>query len=135
MPLRLIDEMSSDEVDRFAELGIDSAQVLAARNPFELMMKLPYELPLLVDWMGQAQLYALVGAERLQALRGMLVPDIFAFRACLADEAVQQRVLAAAGLPEPAAAQAKVLMAQIDANPAFVRLREVRDALRPVTAS
>jgi hypothetical protein len=71
LPLLMIDDLTREKVDRLNEIGIDNAQVLAHQNPFLMLPRLPYELSLIVDWISQAQLYALVRDERLKALRGV----------------------------------------------------------------
>jgi hypothetical protein len=65
----MIEGMSRDKIDRLSELGIDSAQYLACQNPFVLWPRLPYDLLLLIDWIGQAQLYRWAKEVRLRKMR------------------------------------------------------------------
>jgi hypothetical protein len=126
LPLLMIDDLSRDKIDRLNELGIDSAQVLARQNPFLLLPRLPYDLGLIVDWIGQAQLYALVRDEPLAALRKIYVRDVFDLQVRLQSEPARARVCAALGITETEAAS---LEQQLEQDPSFARLREVRDAL------
>jgi len=128
LPLLMVDELQQPQIDRLGELGILSAQDLARRNPFLLWPRVPFELSLLVDWIAQAQLYVLVRDKPLQDLRLLLVPDIFALHQRLADATARGAVCTAIGLP-PDSAEALVL--QLENNPTFTQLREVRDALIP----
>src|SRR6202040_3629935 len=73
LPLLTIDDLTRQKIDRLNRRGIDSAQMLARQNPFLLLPRLPYDLGLIVDWIGQAQLYVLVRDKTLMALREVLV--------------------------------------------------------------
>lgn len=128
LPLLMIDDLSRDKVDRLSELGIDNAQVLARQNPFLLLPRLPYDLGLLVDWIGQAQLYALVKDEALKKLRAIYIRDVFDLRIRLASDTARAEVCAALGIEEVVAAS---LERQLDQDPSFQRLAEVRHALLP----
>jgi hypothetical protein len=75
--LLMIEGISRDKIDRLAELGIGSAQYLACQNPFILWPRLPYGLYLLVDWIGQAQLYRLAKEVRLRKMREISMNNIF----------------------------------------------------------
>ncbi len=126
LPLLMIDDLSRDKIDRLNELGIDSAQVLARQNPFLLLPRLPYDLGLIVDWIGQAQLYALVRDEGLAALRAIYVRDVFDLHVRLQSEPALGRVCAALKISETEAAS---LDQQLRQEPSFARLGEVRNAL------
>jgi hypothetical protein len=130
LPLLMIDDLSRDKVDRLNELEIDSAQALAQQNPFMLLPRLPYDLGLLVDWIAQAQLYVLVRDAKLKALRDILVHDAFELEVRLADDQARPGACTALGLPEAAAA---ALLHQLQRNAAYVRLREVKDAMLLLT--
>ena len=131
LPLVMIDELQQPHIDRLGELGMLSAQDLARRNPFLLWPRVPFELALLVDWIAQAQLYVLVRDAPLQALRLLLVPDIFALHQRLSDSVARDPICAAIGIAPEAA---EVLMLQLESSPTFTQLREVRDALIPPPA-
>ncbi|MBK1657726.1 hypothetical protein [Paracraurococcus ruber] len=126
MPLLMIDELKQAQIDRLAELGITSAQDLAKCNPFLLEPRVPYELMQIVCWIAQAQLYVLVREGALAALRAQAVPDILALHQRLLDPAARGQACAALGI-DPAAGEA--LLRQLEQDPAFVQLREVRDAM------
>jgi hypothetical protein len=119
LPLRMIDDLNNDKIDRLGELGIDSAQALAYQNPLLIWTKLPYDLGLLVSWIAQAQLYCL--------LREAAIRDIFDLQAGLADAEARPVLLGLLGV-DPA--RGAPFLAAIEENQAFARLREVRDALR-----
>jgi hypothetical protein len=128
LPLLMIDDLSRDKIDRLSELGIDSAQVLARQNPFLLLPRLPYDLGLIVDWIGQAQLYILVKDDKLAALRKIYVRDVFDLHARLRCDAACPPICGALGIAVP---EAPSLARQLEQDPAFARLREVRVALVP----
>jgi hypothetical protein len=132
LPLAMIDELKQSQIDRLSELGIQSAQDLAKSNPFLLEPRVPFELMQITAWIAQAQLYVLVRDQAMAALRALAVPDIFALHQRLQDPAARTATAAAINLPE-AAAEALVL--QLERDPAFVQLREVRDALIPAAAT
>jgi len=127
LPLLMIDDLSREKIDRLGELGIDSAQILSQQNPFLLLPRLPYDLGLLVDWIAQAQLYVLAKDKGLKALRAIQVRHIFDLEIRLSDPACQAAICAAMGAA-PSAATAIAL--ELASDSAFLRLREVRDALR-----
>lgn len=128
LPLLMIDDLSRDKIDRLSELGIDNAQVLARQNPLLLLPRLPYDLGLLVDWIGQAQLYVLVKDKALEKLRAIYIRDVFDLRIRLASETARPAVCKALGIEEGEAAS---LEEQLDRDPTFQRLAEVRQALLP----
>jgi hypothetical protein len=128
LTLLMIDDLSRDKADRLSELGIDNAQVLARQNPFLMLPRLPYDLGLMVDWISQAQLYVLVKDEKLKALRGIFVRDVFDLHLRLQCEAACPAVCAALGITSP---EAPALVRQLDEDPSFARLREVRVGLLP----
>jgi hypothetical protein len=126
--LLMIDDLSRDKIDRLNELGIDSAQVLARQNPFLLLPRLPFDLSLLVDWIGQAHLYALVKDDKLAQLRGLFIRDSFDLYLRLADDACRATVSQVLGMSDQ---DAQALRRQLDEDPSFARLNEVRVALVP----
>jgi hypothetical protein len=126
LPLLMIDDLSREKIDRLSELGIDSAQVLARQNPFLLLPRLPYDLALIVDWIGQAQLYVLVKDAKLQALRKIYIRDVFDLHVRLQCDTARPAVCTELGISE---GDAMALKQQLDEDASFVRLREVRDGL------
>jgi len=124
----MIDDLSRDKIDRLSELGIDNAQILARQNPFLLLPRLPYDLGLIVDWIGQAQLYVLVKDEKLAALRRIFIRDVFDLHVRLQCEPARPAICSALGLTD---AEAVSLVRQLELDPSFARLREVRTALVP----
>ena len=129
LPLLMIDDLSRDKIDRLNELGIDSAQVLARQNPFLLLPRLPFDLGLLVDWIGQAQLYTLVKDASLQKLREKYVRDIVDLLVRLECKEAQAEICRILGLSDCVGA---ALLRQLEEDPSFLRLREVKDALKPI---
>ena len=128
LPLLMIDDLSREKIDRLSELGIDSAQVLARQNPFLLLPRLPYDLGLIVDWIGQAQLYVLVKDAKLAALRAIFIRDVFDLHVRLQCEAARPAVLTALGITD---GEAGALEQQLDHDPSYARLAEVREGLIP----
>jgi hypothetical protein len=132
LSLLMIDDLSRDKIDRLSELGIDNAQVLSRQNPFLLLPRLPYDLGLIVDWIGQAQLYVLVKDEKLSALRKLYIRDVFDLHVRLECDTARPGVCTALGINE---AEAPALLRQLDEDPSYARLNEVRQALVPQSAS
>jgi hypothetical protein len=126
LPLLTIDDLTREKIDRLNELGIDSAQVLARQNPFLLLPRLPYDLGLIVDWIGQAQLYVLVRDKTLMGLREVLVRDSFDLYIRLRDENARVEISRTLGISDAAAL---TLVSQLEQDHSFTRLREVRAAL------
>jgi hypothetical protein len=124
--LLMIEGMSRDKIDRLAELGIDSAQYLACQNPLILWPRLPYDLYLLVDWIGQAQLYRLAKEVRLRKMREIGVNNIFDLHTALSDKDAAASVCRDLDI-DPASVAAQ--LSNLDQDPPFRRLREVRNAL------
>ncbi len=122
-----IDDLRRDKIDRLSELGIDSAHALSRQNPFVIWAKLPYDLGLVIDWIGQAQLYAFVRDATLAKLRNLMITDIFDFTYRLSGDH-SAMVMTAVGLDgcNPA-----MLLMQIENDEAYQRLLEVRKALLP----
>jgi hypothetical protein len=131
LPLLMIDDLTREKIDRLNELEIDSAQVLSQQNPFRLLPRLPYDLSLIVDWIAQAQLYVLVGTEDLAKLRRIYVHDIFEFHIQLEDEQARAELCSVLNYPQVAA---KVLLKQLDEDASFLRLFEVKEAMKPQSA-
>jgi hypothetical protein len=128
LPLLVVDDLTREKVDRLNEIGIDNAQVLAHQNPFLMLPRLPYELSLIVDWVSQAQLYALVRDQRLQTLRGLYIRNVVDLYVRLKNEAASKPVCDALGLD---ASGAPALIQQLEADPHFMQLKELNDALHP----
>jgi hypothetical protein len=126
LPLQMLDDVTKDKADRLAELGIDSAQVLACQNPFILWPKLPYDLGLIVDWIAAAQLYTLVKEVGLQKLRARAVTDIFDLHQRLSNADSAPAVCAAIGIEEK---EAPSVIDQLATDQSFCRLLEVQQAL------
>jgi hypothetical protein len=126
LSLFMIEGMSRDKIDRLSELGIDSAQYLACQNPFVLWPRLPYDLLLLIDWIGQAQLYRWAKEVRLRKMREIGVNNIFDLHTALSDKDASGSVCRALDI-DPASVATHI--SNLNQDPSFRRLREVRDAL------
>lgn len=124
--LLMIDGLANEKIDRLSDLGVTDAQVLSCQNPFNLWSRLPYDLPLIVDWIAQAQLYVCVREEGLRTARALGVGDIHKFVSVLADEKASHDLCDAIGLRLSFVAP---LLASLDQNPAYVRLKEVKAAM------
>jgi hypothetical protein len=131
LPLLMIDDLTRDKIDRLNELEIDSAEVLAQQNPFRLLPRVPYDLSLIVDWIAQAQLYALVRDDVLQKLRAIYIRNLFDLDIRLKDDQARQQVCQALGVPETAA---KAVLQQLECDTSYLRLREVKEAMKPAAA-
>jgi hypothetical protein len=128
LPLLTIDDLTREKVDRLNEIGIDNAQVLAHQNPFMMLPRLPYELSLMVDWVSQAQLYALVKDKAFDALRKVYVRNIIDLHVRLKDDAGNAPVCAALALDTASAA---ALVRQLEADAFFMQLKQLAEAQHP----
>jgi hypothetical protein len=124
--LLMIDGLQNAKIDRLSELDINDAQVLACQNPFTLWVRLPYDLGLIVDWISQAQLYVCVRDDGLQKARNQEITDIHKFVSLLKDGNASAALCKAIGL-EPSFVPP--LLASLEHDPSFVRLREVKVAM------
>lgn len=89
---------------------------------------MPYDLAPIVDWIGQAQLYVLVRDETLKALHNIYVRDVFDLRVRLQCHNSRSAVYSGLGVAE---SDAPALLRQLDQDPLFGRLAEVRAGLLP----
>jgi hypothetical protein len=132
LPLLMIDDLTREKIDRLNELEIDSAQVLAQQNPFRLLPRVPYDLSLLIDWIAQAQLYVLVKDEILQKLRAIYIRNVFDFHIRLKDAQARREVCEALGLSDIAA---EGILQQLECDASYLRLCEVKEAMKPPAAA
>lgn len=126
--LLMIDGLANEKIDRLAELEISDAQVLSCQNPFMLWIRLPYDLGLIVDWIAQAQLYVCLREEGFRKARALQIGDIHKFVSVLADSNAAPDLCGELGLKSSYVAP---LLASLNGNPCFVRLREVVQAMLP----
>jgi hypothetical protein len=126
--LLMIDGLANEKIDRLAELEISDAQVLSCQNPFLLWVRLPYDLGLIVDWIAQAQLYVCLREDGFRKARSLQIGDIHKFVSVLSDSNAAPDLCAELGLKTSYVAP---LLASLNDNPCFVRLREVVQAMLP----
>ena len=126
--LLMIDGLANEKIDRLAELEISDAQVLSCQNPFMLWVRLPYDLALIVDWVSQAQLYVCLREEGFRKARSLQIGDIHKFVSVLSDPTAAPDLCGELGLK---ASYVAPLLASLNANPCFVRLREIVQAMLP----
>jgi hypothetical protein len=109
----------------FASL-LDDAQAFSRLNPLLLWPRLPYDLTLIVDWIGQVHLYAFPKDAKLPQVRERLVHDSFDLETRLTDPDARASIVAALEMTED---EVPTPLQQLQADPAFVRLKQVREAL------
>jgi hypothetical protein len=126
--LLMIDGLANEKIDRLAELEISDAQVLSCQNPFMLWVRLPYDLGLIVDWIAQAQLYVCLREEGFRKARSLQIGDIHKFVLVLSDSNAAPDLCGELGLKT---SYVVPLLASLNDNPCFVRLREVVQAMLP----
>ena len=124
--LLMIDGLDNEKIDRLAQLEISDAQVLSWQNPFMLWLRLPYELGLIVDWIAQAQLYVCLREEKFTKARSLQIGDIHKFVSVLSDPNAATDLCQELGLKD---SYVKPLLASLNDNPSFARLREVAEAM------
>lgn len=79
LPLDMIEGINAFHKVRLDEAGIDNAQNLAEANVIELLLKTPFNVSQLIDWIGQAKLYVAVKAD-IEKLRRVGIRTIFDFK-------------------------------------------------------
>jgi hypothetical protein len=126
--LLMIDGLANEKIDRLGELEISDAQALACANPFLLWVRVPYELGLIVDWIAQAQLYVCLREEGFRKARSLEIGDINKYVSVLSDPKAGPDLCGELGLKTSYIAP---LLASLNDNPCFVRLREVLRAMLP----
>jgi hypothetical protein len=124
--LLMIDGLGGAAIDRMAELNVTDAQVLSCQNPFVLWPRLPCEFGLIVDWIAQAQLYVILREEAFKKARMLEINDIHKFVAVLRDKDSVADICAELGLKP---SFVPPLLASLEENPSFFRLREVKLAM------
>ena len=92
---------------------------------------MPYDLGLILDWIAQAQLYALVRDDVLQKLRAIYIRNVFDLGIRLKEDQARQQLRDALGLADAAA---KAVLQQLECDTSYLRLREVKEAMRPAAA-
>jgi len=80
LPLDMIEGMNAFHKVRLSEAGIDNAQNLSEANVIELLLKTPFNVAQLIDWIGQARLYTAVKAD-IERLRRVGIRTIFDLKA------------------------------------------------------
>jgi hypothetical protein len=126
MPLLMLDDMSRDKIDRLSELGIDSAHTLARANPLGTWPRLPYDLELIIEWVAQAQLYAIVRDGGMKIVRAKCVANIFDLQSRLSNEDARVEICTALGI---SSAAGLAILEQLSQDPSYVELCELRDVL------
>ena len=126
--LLMIDGLANEKIDRLSELGVSDAQILSCQNPFLLWVRLPYDLALIVDWIGQAQLYVCLREDGFRKARARQIGDIHKFVSVLSNAPAANDLCAELGLKPTYVAP---LLASLNESPSFVRLTEVKRAMLP----
>lgn len=125
--LLMIQGLDRDKIDRLAELYVTNAEVLACQNPFILWLRLPYELLLIINWISQAQLYRIMKDEKFAKLRSLSICGSLDFIAVMSRPEGSAAAAQQIGLP-PEILDA--VLSATKADPIFIRLDEVQNALR-----
>lgn len=125
--LLMIQGLDRDKIDRLAELYVTNAEILACQNPFILWLRLPYELLLIINWISQAQLYRIMKEEKFGKLRSLGICGSLDFVAVVSNPDASAKVAKQIGLaPE----MLEAVISAIKADPIFMRLDEVQNALK-----
>lgn len=85
LPLDKLEGMNSFHIVRLGEIGIDNSQNLADSTLRDLVLKTPYAVNILIDWVGQAKLHTRF-RDSLDKLRNAGVRTIFDFVHIMDDE-------------------------------------------------
>lgn len=76
-PLEMIDGIDVDTRFRLEEVNINEVQNLACANPIMMHIETPFGIYETIDWVAQAQLCTVVGAERFLIMRENNIRTIF----------------------------------------------------------
>jgi hypothetical protein len=114
---------------RLAEAGILEASRLAVSNPLGLVIRTPYPLQQVIDWVGQAQLLLLLKEDRFNRLREQGIRTSFQFY----DQASKPAGSQGTALPSPINPDGTLdvasVLASLNADPAFMSAKEVSDKM------
>jgi hypothetical protein len=72
LDLEVVEGIDAGTRVRLAEVGIYDVQGLLTTNPLHLLLKTPFSLPQIMDWVGQGFLFAHLKRERYLAARDQL---------------------------------------------------------------
>jgi len=123
--LMMIEGLTDEKRDRFLEMSIDSCHALAEQNPFVVWARTTFNMPQILDWIGQAMLYLVVHQDLMRRLRDNGIRDIFAY-------VVHATAQDTAQLEAITGFKAAVLKGQIEAlraDPAYLRVVAIRAKL------
>ena len=124
--LERIEGISVYKKARLLEIAIDNAHNLAQTNPLELVFRTPYRLAGVIDWIAQAQLYLYVKKDGLADFRKANIRSILGFCDFVSDGRNLADLSATMNCSE---ASLQNLHLSVSRDPAFVRLKEVRDCV------
>jgi hypothetical protein len=110
----------------YQEVGLTNTKFYTYITTFPIKIQ---TLSVLVEWIAQAQLYALVKDDTLQKLRKIYIRNVFDFHIRLQEEQARREVCAALGLSD---GDAKGILAQLEGDASYLRLREVKEAMKPL---
>lgn len=125
LPLAMIEGLNRFHAVRLAEVGIDNAQNLAEADLVELVLKTPYNVNQLIDWIAQARLYVVV-KDNIEPLRHAGIRTAFDL-VDVGDEA-RNEIAKLGGLAPPILATAA---RSLQRDPITRRLADFRTKLNP----
>jgi hypothetical protein len=128
MALTMVQGMVDDKIQRLMELDVDNCQKLAEENAVLLWVRTSYNLELIADWVAQAQLCTRFEDDKIESLRRVGIRDIFDYRAAIAADPARAAVESVLQIPLDIIANHAT---GIDGDPAFQRLRQLRNAQLP----
>ena len=124
LPLDMIDGISLLHRVRLHEVGIDNAQNLAEANLAELVVRTPFEVRQLVDWISQAKLYVFC-KDDIKKLRESYITTIFDIKKIGDDDEKDlDETARIAGVP---ASKLHLLYHRIKEDPDLKRLFELKE--------
>jgi hypothetical protein len=127
MPVSLIEGLVDDKAERLRELDIDSCQKLACENAVLLWLRTAYNMEIIVDWIAQAQLCVRFEPDKILVLRSNGIRDIFVYHEQIGKPPSLTAVQVLVKIPK------EILeghVSNIDQDPAYQRLMELRSALQ-----
>ncbi len=127
LPLDMIDGISLLHRVRLHEVGIDNAQNLAEANLAELVVRTPFEVRQLVDWISQAKLYVFC-KDDIKKLRESYITTIFDIKKMGDDDEKDlDETARIAGVP---ASKLHLLYHRIKEDPDLKRLFELKEVIK-----
>lgn len=99
LPLDMLEGINSFHRARLIEAGVDNAQNLATKNLGDILVKTPFNVALLLDWIAQAKLYVIFKSD-IDKLRAVGVRTILDLKGLCGNSEKLKQIAEKTGLHE-----------------------------------